>query len=198
VVARALHQWLAGRPDEVHVFHDLVGLNDVSGARLRPVSLGGTSIDHLVLAGSGWLMIDAKGCGAGSLQVRAGKGVLVRGDSAQVPQPWMDDCSAYSRAGVPYRLTEGKAGIPVWVVPEATAYSHPSFRRARFLTRAGCVLNDAEVRAGELDACLPIPADPADPRDVQRLRAYVSVPDVEYRLDQPDVHEGSTHAVADA
>ncbi|MCP3801995.1 NERD domain-containing protein [Allokutzneria sp. A3M-2-11 16] len=77
-VAQMLHFWLAGRPDEVHVFHDLIGLNNISGAGVEPISLGGSNIDHIVLTGSEWLMIDAKGCGAGSLQVHQGRGVLVR------------------------------------------------------------------------------------------------------------------------
>jgi hypothetical protein len=197
VVAGALHHWLAGRLDEVHVFHDLVGLNDISGARLGPVSLGGTNIDHLILTGRRWLMIDAKGCGAGSLRVHAGKGVLVRGDGTHASQPWMDDRTAYSRAGIPFRLTEGKAGLAVWVVPQATAYSDPSVVQARFLTRCGqcTVLNDAEVRAGELDALLPPPADSADPRDVERLLAYVSAPDVEYRLDPRATHGAAAEVV---
>ena len=59
--AQVLHHWLAGRPDEVHVFHDLVGLNNITGARLKPISLGGSNIDHLVVTGGDWLMIDAKG-----------------------------------------------------------------------------------------------------------------------------------------
>lgn len=84
-VAQMLHVWLAGRPAEVHVFHDLVGLNNVTGAGCEPISLGGSNIDHLVLTGSTWLMIDAKGCGAGSLQVRQGKGVLVREDGSSTP-----------------------------------------------------------------------------------------------------------------
>lgn len=184
-VAQVLHHWLAGRPDEVHVFHDLVGLNNVIGAGLKPISLGGSNIDHLVVTGGDWLMIDAKGCGAGSLQVHDGKGVLVREDGSRSPQPWMDDRKAYSRAGVPFRLTEGKGGVAIWVVPQATAYDHPSFPTARFLAHRNArlgVLNDAEVAAGELDAELPVPAAPADPRDVDRLHSYVSASDVLYRL----------------
>lgn len=185
-VAQVLHHWLAGRPDEVHVFHDLVGLNDVTGAGLKPRSLGGSNIDHLVVTGGDWLMIDAKGCGAGVLQVHQGEGVLVREDGSRSPQPWMDDRKAYSRAGIPFRLTEGKGGVAVWVVPQATAYDHPSFLTARFLSRKNSrlsVLNDAEVAAGELGAWLPVPAATADPRDVDRLHSYVSAPDVLYRLD---------------
>lgn len=181
-VAQMLHRWLADRTDEVHVFHDLVGLNNISGAGLKPVSLGGSNIDHLVLTGDGWLMIDAKGCGAGSLQVRHGKGVLVREDGSCVSQPWMDERTAYSRAGVPFRLTGGKRGAGVWVVPEATIYDHPSVHQARFVSCGGCVLHDAEVASGELDALLPAPAASANPLDVERVERYVSAPEVVYRL----------------
>lgn len=202
-VAQVLHQWLAGRRDEVHVFHDLVGLNNIVSvnprSKLKPISLGGSNIDHLVLAEDDWLMIDAKGCGAGSLQVHQGKGVLVREDGSRKPQPWMDDHNALSRAGVPARLTD-KGGIAVWVVPEATSYEHPSFRTARFLDHKKarlCVLIDAEVAAGELDDWLPVPATPADPRDVERLHRYVSAPDVLYQLDPNGAPAGigADHAV---
>lgn len=83
-VAQMLHVWLAGRPDTVHVFHDLVGLNNVTGAGLEPRSLGGSNIDHLVLTGSTWLMIDAKGCGAGSLQVHGARECLPERTAAVV------------------------------------------------------------------------------------------------------------------
>ncbi|MCP3801994.1 hypothetical protein NLX83_22265 [Allokutzneria sp. A3M-2-11 16] len=74
----------------------------------------------------------------------------------------MDDRKAYSRAGVPFRLTD-KGGIAVWVVPDTTAYDHPSFPTARFLSHHNarlCVLNDAEVAAAELDEWLPELAAP--------------------------------------
>lgn len=199
-VAQVLHRWLAARSDEVHVFHDLVGLNNLASVnpkrKLKPVSLGGSNIDHLVLAGDDWLMIDAKGCGAGSLEVHQGKGVLVREDGTRSPQPWMDDHEAYSRAGAPFRLTD-KGGVAVWVVPQTTAFDHTSFLTARFLDHKKarlCVLTDAEVDAGALDAELPVPAAPADPRDVERLHRYVSAPDVLYRL---DANGNPTDVVAD-
>ncbi|WP_158303096.1 nuclease-related domain-containing protein [Prauserella endophytica] len=184
-VAQVLHLWLASRPDEVHVFHDLVGLNNITGAGLEPISLGGSNIDHLILTGGEWLMIDAKGCGAGSLRVEAGKGVLVRSDGSRSPQPWMDDQHAYSHAGVPFRLTNGKGGAAIWVVPHETSYDHPSVPRARFLSRKGaemCLLNDSEIAAGALDEVLPSPAQPVDLRDVDRLHPHVSAPDILYRL----------------
>lgn len=188
-VAQVLHHWLGGRPDEVHLFHDLIGLNDVTGAGLAPRSLGGSNIDHLVLTGETWLMIDSKGCGVGGLRVEAGKGVLVKPDGGRSAEPWMDDRHAYSRAGIPYRLTEGKGGTAIWVLPQATGYDHPTVTRARFLAdrpdggRDGmCLLHDTEIAAGALDELLPVPAVPANPRDVQRLHRHVSAPDILYRL----------------
>lgn len=91
----------------------------------------------------------------------------------------MDDRKAYSRAGIPYRLT-GKGGIAVWVVPQATRYDHPGVPTAQFANYTKkaelYMLNDAEVAAAELDASLPVPSAPADPGDVQRLHSYVSAP----------------------
>ncbi|WP_410583744.1 hypothetical protein [Amycolatopsis sp. lyj-108] len=157
--------------------------------------MGGSNIDHLVVTGCDWLLIDAKGCGAGSLQVGRGKGVLGRADRSRSSQPWMDDRKAYSRAGVPFRLTEGKGGVAIWVVPQATTYCHPSFPTARFLAHQNArlgLLNGAEVAAGELDAELSVPATPADPLDVDRLHSYVSAPDVLYRLDSGSARPASS------
>jgi len=217
LVARAIHSWLAGRPDDVHVFHDLVGLNGVSAIRnlahlssrqRKPLSLGTMNIDHLLLAGGTWLLIDAKGCGAGDLQVRARKGLLVQSDGTEVPQPWMNKRANYSQLGVVFRLTEGKSGGAAWVVPRTTTHHSPSIVQARFLAdlvqvelpgEHGAwvrvhVQDDAEVRAGGLDELLPIQADSADLRDVERLQAYVSAPDVEYRLGAADAAEGPVEA----
>jgi hypothetical protein len=49
-------------------------------------------------------------------------------DGSRASQPWMDNRYAYSRAGVPYRLTGGKAGVAIGVLPQATAYDHPVWR----------------------------------------------------------------------
>lgn len=186
-VAQALHQWLTRRTDTVHVFHDLVALNNITGAGLKPCSLGNSNIDHLVLAGDTWFMLDAKGCGAGSLRVEEGAGVLVASDGRRTPQPWMDERTAYSRAGVPYRLTNGKGGVAIWVLPSHTAFDEPSVLNAKFLTTGGrmTVLHDTELAAGALDELLPAPALPADPRDIDRLRGHVSAPEIHYQLPLP-------------
>lgn len=90
---------------------------------------------------------------------------------------------------MPYRLTGGKGGVAIWVLPQATAYDHPSVLGARFLSckpdgsrGETCLMHDTEIADGALDEILPIPATPADPRDVQRLHQHVSAPDIVYRL----------------
>src|SRR5512143_2755257 len=149
VTGAALHRWLDERPDTCHLFHDVSDLRQVTGAGLPPLRLGGTNIDHVVLSGDGWLLIDAKGCGSGHLQVLNGKGVLVH-DGTVIPQPWMDETKAYARAGALVRLTAGKPGFLVWVVPDGTEYGS-SITRARFLAKGGCVLSPSDIVAGVLD-----------------------------------------------
>jgi len=87
------------------------------------------------------------------------------------------------------RLTGGKGGAAIWVLPQATAYDHPSVTLARFLSRRPdgsrgemYLLHDTEIAAGALDEILPGPAVAADPRDIERLHRHVSAPDVVYRL----------------
>ncbi|HZE16337.1 MAG TPA: hypothetical protein VE197_11830, partial [Mycobacterium sp.] len=111
------------------------------------LNLGTTNIDHLLLTGAGWAMIDAKGCGAGTLQTNErGKGILVDPAGKIRPQPWMDDAHSYSRAGIPYRLTEGKPGWLVWVLPETIQYDR-SVLKARFIQRTGSVLTIDELES---------------------------------------------------
>ena len=102
-VARALEHWLAGRPDcaGLHLFHDLGGFRNITGHGLGPVSLGRANIDHVVLSGAQWLLIDSKGLGAGTLTTDPdGRGVLVRADGTSEPQRWMDSAMERSLAGV--------------------------------------------------------------------------------------------------
>lgn len=93
-VARALEHWLSQRPDcaGLHLFHDLRGFRDVIGHGYdRPVSLGRANIDHVVLSGAQWLLIDSKGLGAGTLTTDPdGRGVLIQADGSSEPQRWMD------------------------------------------------------------------------------------------------------------
>ncbi|WP_074352773.1 hypothetical protein [Mycobacteroides abscessus] len=160
----------------MHVFHDLTRFEDVKGAGLPALSLGGSNIDHLLLTGCGWVMIDAKGCGAGTLGVdEDGNGILTDAAGNVRPQPWMDDLHSYSRAGVPFRLTGGKGGVPVWVLPDETGYD-ASIAGARFVQKEATVLSLTELAQGALDQLWPLeaPAPEADPRDIARLRRHLS------------------------
>ena len=177
-VAAAIGCWLSRRRDTVHVFHDLTGFNNVTGANLGSMDLGRSNIDHLLLTGRGWVMIDAKGCGAGRLTIdRHGKGILIDTAGTARPQPWMDDLHSYSRAGIVYRLTSGKAGEAVWVLPDETQYDD-TIAEARFAQRGGTVLSLTELGDGALDELAPLafPAPPASPADIARLCRHLSAP----------------------
>jgi hypothetical protein len=117
-------------------------------------------------------MIDAKGCAGGTLRVVDGRGLVEKADGTNIPQPWLDDAKYYSRAGVPYRLTEGKAGWSVFVVPDAVSFDE-SLSNARAVAKSGTFTNLAEVFSGALDELLPPTQLPVDPADVERLLAYV-------------------------
>ncbi|GAA1104381.1 nuclease-related domain-containing protein [Nocardiopsis metallicus] len=175
-VGQAVQGWLEGLPGVYHLFHDLVRLDHVTGAGLDPMSLGLTNIDHLALTGSGWLLIDAKGCGAGVLGTDArGKGQLTTPAGERVAQPWMDTGRSYSQAGVVYRLTNGKKGQLVWVVPEDTDIHEPSAARARIFERGGTLCDLTEIVSGALEPMLPDPV-PVDPWDLERLTAHLFAP----------------------
>lgn len=121
-VARALESWLSGRPDRarLHLFHDLSGFRNIAGHGLGPVSLGTANIDHVILSGQRWILVDAKGLGAGTLTTDArGRGILVREDGMILPQRWIDVRTERPTAGVLVRLT-GLRGWPVWVLPDVT------------------------------------------------------------------------------
>lgn len=176
-VAAAIDRWLNHRTDTIHVFHDLTNFTKVKGANLDAIDLGNSNIDHLLLTGRGWVMLDAKGCGAGTLKVDGqGKGILIDTAGNIRPQPWMDDLHSYSRAGIAYRLTGGKPGAAVWVVPEETDYDE-SIAEARFAERGATILNIKELAEGALDELEPLvfPATEADSRDIDRLRRHVAV-----------------------
>ncbi len=103
-VARALEHWLSRRRDRagLHLFHDLGGFRDVAGHGLPPVSLGTVNIDHVILGGARWLLVDAKGTAAGILTTdSAGKGVLIQADGSRLPEPWLDNTKTRSAAGGP-------------------------------------------------------------------------------------------------
>lgn len=99
VVGDALGQWLDSRIVVTHLFHDVSDLARVAGSGMEPLPLGSMNIDHVVLTGSTWLLVDAKGVGEGVLRLVDGVGCLERKDGTYTAQPWMDDAKAYSRAG---------------------------------------------------------------------------------------------------
>ncbi|GGT04484.1 hypothetical protein GCM10010156_72850 [Planobispora rosea] len=175
-VAHALEQWLSTRADHFHLFHDLTGFHQVRGAGLEPRSLGSTNLDHVVLTGATWLIIDAKGCGAGTLMLDPrGKGVLLKPDGTVAPQPWLDDRRAYSRAGIIYRLTGGLQGGTAWIVPDTTVLDL-SIRHAicSASLKGGPVLPMRAITDGYFDQYFPAPQPTADPVHIEALSAYLS------------------------
>lgn len=176
VVARAAEHWLAGRADETHLFHDLTGLEKVTGGGMKALGMGAGNIDHVVLGGERWLLFDAKFCAAGTLTVDdRGRGVLVKADGTVRSQRWLDDRRSYSRAGLVYRLTGGVKGLLVWILPGATIID-PAVAAAACFREGGVVLSVGELAAGDLDDSFPLPQSPADPRIVERLCSHLSVP----------------------
>lgn len=175
-VAAAVQAWLESLPGVYHLFHDLVRLDHVTGAGLKPLFLGQTNIDHLILAGVGWLLVDAKGCGAGVLGTDSrGKGRLVTPAGEQVAQPWMDTSRSYSQAGAAYRLTDGGKGQLVWVIPEETDIDEASAPRARIFERGGTLCDLREVVSGSLTPLLPESAS-VDSRVLERLNSHLAAP----------------------
>jgi hypothetical protein len=175
-VARALESWLSGRPDRsgLHLFHDLSGFRDITGAGLGPVSLGTANMDHVILSGQRWILADAKGLGAGTLTTDArGRGVLIQPDGTQLPQQWMDVRAGRSAAGVLVRLT-GLRGWPVWVLPDATTLDLDRLPAARAFRAGGTITQISEIYAGGLDELLPVPQPPAEPAAVAALARYVA------------------------
>ena len=148
MTATALEDVLAAAPGGFHLFHDLGGFRNVAGHGYGPISPG-INIDHLVLTGAGYAIVNAKGCGAGMLAVAPGNiGILVKPDGAERRQPWLDSRVDYAAAGVVIRLT-GLLGIVAFVVPRETTI-HPSIGNARALTGGCLIMNTGDLRDGEL------------------------------------------------
>ena len=161
----------------LHLFHDLGGFCNVAGHGYGPVSLGSTNINHVVLSGYQWLMVDAKGTAAGTLTIdSAGKGVLIQADGSKRPEPWLDNTKMRSAAGVLVRLT-GLRGWPVWVVPDATKHD-PEVLKARAFRPGGAICTISDVYGGSLDEVLAVPQPPADPDAVAALARYLTAPPV--------------------
>jgi hypothetical protein len=173
--ARALEHWLSGRLDcaGLHLFHDLGGFRDVTGCGLPPLSLGTANIDHVILSGGRWLVVDAKGTAPGTLTTDgAGRGVLIEPDGSRRAEPWLDNTKMRSAAGVLVRLT-GLRGWPVWVVPTATKHD-PEVLKARAFRPGGAICTISDVYDGALDQVLAVPQPPADPAAVVALIRYVT------------------------
>lgn len=171
VVAKACEEWLAQRPDVVHLFHDLANLRNVRGAGLAPISLGDSNIDHVVLSGADWLMLEAKGCAKGELRVEGGQGCLVQTDGRVLPQPWLDDQKARSRYGALVRLTDRKCGKIIYVLPDGVSFDHHSVKMARAFSvrEVKAIVTVSAVEQGALDEFFPVNQPPADPADIARL-----------------------------
>ena len=182
VTAAVLEDVLAAAPGAFHLFHDLGGFRKVEGHGYGPISPG-INIDHLVLTGGGYAIVNAKGCGAGVLAVAPGNiGILVKPDGTERRQPWLDSRADYAAAGVVIRLT-GLLGIVAFVAPRETTV-HPSIVNARALTGGCLIMNTADLRAGELLARLQpevAPGSPAAPEHVAALRRYLTAPEVPAR-----------------
>lgn len=177
-VARALESWLSSRPDcaGLHLFHDLRGFRKVTGQGLGPVSLGRGNIDHVVLSGTRWLLVDSKGLGAGTLTTGPdGRGVLVQADGASEPQRWMDSTAERAAAGILFRLT-GLRGWPVWVLPDATTLDFPGMLKARAFRAGGTISQISDIYSGSLGELLPVPQASADPDAVAALVRYIGEP----------------------
>jgi hypothetical protein len=164
------------RPDcaGLHLFHDLSNFRGVSGHGYGPMRLGTANIDHVVLSGAQWLLVDAKGMGAGTLTLDArGYGVLIRPDGTVQPQEWLDSGKTRAAAGVLFRLT-GLRGWPVWVLPDATTLGTRITEARAFEAGGGTITQMSDIYSGSLDDVLPVPQPPADLDAVATLDRYVT------------------------
>jgi hypothetical protein len=173
-VAQALERWLTARPDPFHLFHDLTGFDEETGVGPNPLDLGGTNIDHVVLTGDAWLIVDSKGCGAGTLGLdQQGKGVLVKDDGTTVAQKWLDSRRSYASAGLLYRLTDGVKGQAAWIVPDATLL-HPTVQQAACVQKGGLVLPLRALTDGFFDNHFLTPQSAAAPEHITWLAEHLS------------------------
>ena len=146
----------------------------MTGFGWGPLSLGSANMDHVILSGQRWVLVDAKGLGAGTLTTDAhGCGILIQQDGTELPQRWMDVRTERSAAGVLVRLT-GLRGWPVWVLPDVTTLDLDKLPAARAFRAGGTVTQIADIYAGGLDKVLPVPQPPADPAIVAALAQYAA------------------------
>ena len=131
VVGGVLERALADMPGEFHLFNDLAGMNNISGAGLPAMSYGRGNLDHVILGGGGYVIVHTKGTGSGMLVVAGPppRGLLVRPDGTEKPQPWLDARNAGTYLGLLYRVTGGLGGWNMWAIPDTTLL-HPSLANA--------------------------------------------------------------------
>lgn len=174
LVAQALEKWLDRRPDHFHLFHDLTGFDKERAVGPNPPDLGSTNIDHVVLTRDNWLIVDSKGCGAGTLRLDSrGKGELLKDDDTTVAQSWLDNRRSYASSGVLYRLTGGVQGQAAWIVPDTT-HLHPSVKDALVTKTGGVVVPMRALADGFFDQHFPAPQTAADPDHVSWLKEHLS------------------------
>jgi hypothetical protein len=178
-----LEGWLADAPGHYHLLHDLTGLG-FADARpdlgLDRMDVGRANFDHVVLGGAGWLLVNAKGIGKGTLCLdEQGRGVLVREDGEVRRQPWLDKATANAYAGMLRRLT-GAQGSLAWVVPDWTVIDQESLAAARCLQlgpEVAAVVTAAECRAGALERLAVIAlsgqAPPVPAEAIETLARFV-------------------------
>ncbi|MEU0238410.1 nuclease-related domain-containing protein [Nocardiopsis sp. NPDC006198] len=173
-VAQALELWLSERPGHFHLFHDLTGFDKETGVGPDPLDLGSTNIDHVVLSGNAWLIVDSKGCGSGTLGLdQRGKGVLVKEDGTTVAQEWLDSRRSYASAGLLYRLTDGIKGQAVWIVPDTTLL-HPTVQQAACVRKGGLVLPLRALTDGFFDDHFSASQSVTAPEHVAWLSEHLS------------------------
>ena len=178
-----LEGWLADARGHYHLLHDLTGLG-FADARpdvgLDRMDVGRANFDHVVLGGAGWLLVNAKGIGKGTLCLdEQGRGVLVREDGEVRRQPWLDKATANAYAGMLRRLT-GAQGSLAWVVPDWTVIDQESLAAARCLQlgpEVAAVVTSAECRAGALERLAVIAlsgqAPPVPAEAIETLARFV-------------------------
>lgn len=175
-VARSLETWISKRPDRnsIHLFNDLDEFQSVPGiGTLPPLDVGPRNIDHVVLTGDRWLIIESKGIGAGTLRMAGTDVYLMQADGTLILQPWANSLEMWPMAGIMHRLTNGMRGQTVWIIPSSVTL-HENLTGARFLSRGGYIATVREIYQSHLNEALPPGRPPADPQLVEKLSRYVS------------------------
>jgi hypothetical protein len=183
-VGRALEEWLRQRPGDAHLFHDLTNLNGTDGGTIPPMGPLPGNIDHLVLWEGGFLLVAAKACPVGRIEIRKHGAVHFFDDGSFRRVEWLNSLSWFRYFGYVARLCDCRiVGLPMWVIPN---HIDGDLSRARCLERGGLICSLNEVANGSLNtfvddlqrstAGVPLPwvASGAPlARDVERILPYV-------------------------